>query len=63
MKITYDKQSDVLYIGFRETTVTTKELGGGLAVDYAQDGRVAGIEILDASKSVELNRLVVDFLP
>ena len=48
MKVTYNKQTDVLYISFQETTVTTKELEDGLAVDYAQDGTVAGIELLDA---------------
>ncbi len=48
MRITYNKQTDVLYISFQETTVTTKELEEGLAVDYAQDGTVAGIELLDA---------------
>jgi uncharacterized protein YuzE len=48
MKVTYDKQTDVLYISFQETTVTTKELEDGLAVDYAEDGTVAGIEMLNA---------------
>jgi uncharacterized protein YuzE len=52
MKITYDKEADVLYISFRETTVTTKELEEGLAVDYAQDGTVAGIEMLDAKDHI-----------
>ena len=50
MKITYDKRADVLYVGFRETTVTTKEFEDGLAIDYAQDGTLAGIEFLDASE-------------
>lgn len=52
MKITYNKQTDVLYIGFQETTVTTKEFEDGLAVDYAQDGTVAGIELLDAQDHI-----------
>lgn len=52
MKITYDKEADVLYISFQETTVTTKELEDGLAVDYAQDGTVAGIEMLDAKNHI-----------
>ncbi len=50
MRITYDSEVDVLYIRFRETTVTTKHLGEGLAADYDSDGRLAGIEILDAVK-------------
>ncbi len=52
MKISYNKQTDVLYISFQETTVTTKELEDGLAVDYAQDGTVAGIEMLDAKDHI-----------
>ncbi len=52
MKITYDSEIDALYIRFRETTVTTKHLAEGLAADYDADGKLAGIEILDASKRV-----------
>ena len=50
MRITYDREVDALYIRFKETTVTTKHLAGGSAVDYDADGHLAGIEILDATK-------------
>lgn len=50
MRITYDSEVDALYIRFIETTVTTQHLAEGIAVDYAEDGRIAGIEILDARK-------------
>ena len=50
MKITYDPEVDVLYIRFAETTVTTKHLAEGIAADYDQEGRLAGIEILDAKR-------------
>jgi YD repeat-containing protein len=50
MKITYDREVDALYIRFKETTVTTKHLAEGTAADYDADGRLAGIEILDAIK-------------
>jgi uncharacterized protein YuzE len=50
VKITYDAEVDALYIRFREATVTTKHIGEGLAADYDADGRLAGIEILDAAK-------------
>ncbi len=50
MKITYDAEVDALYIRFLETTVTTEHVAEGIAVDYAADGRIAGIEILDARK-------------
>jgi uncharacterized protein YuzE len=48
MKISYDAEVDALSITFRDTTVTTKELGEGIAVDYDEDGKLAGIEVIDA---------------
>lgn len=50
MRITYDAEVDALYIRFRETTVTTKHLAEGISADYDADGKLAGMEILDASK-------------
>ncbi len=50
MRITYDPEVDALYIRFIETTVTTEHVAEGIAVDYAADRRIAGIEILDARK-------------
>lgn len=50
MRITYDSEVDALYIRFLETTVTTKHVAEGIAVDYDSEGRIAGIELLDAVK-------------
>jgi len=50
MTITYDQNVDALYIRFKEVTVTTKHLGEGIAADFDADGRLAGVEILDAVK-------------
>lgn len=50
MKIVYDAEGDALSITFRETTVTTKQLDDGIAADHDADGKLAGIEILDASR-------------
>ena len=50
MKIAYDPEVDALSITFRETTVTTRHLGEGIAADYDADGKLAGIEVLDASR-------------
>jgi uncharacterized protein YuzE len=52
MRITYDRDVDALYFRFRDATVTTKHLGGGIAADYDSDGRLAGIEILDATRQL-----------
>ena len=48
MRITYDPKVDALYIRFKETEVTTKNLADGIAADYDKDGKLAGLEILDA---------------
>ena len=50
MKITYDSEVDALYIRFLETTVTTHHVAEGVAVDYDSEGKIVGIEILDAAK-------------
>jgi len=50
MRITYDPEVDAIYIRFKETTVTTKHLAEGIAVDYDSKNKIAGIEILDAVK-------------
>ena len=48
MKISYDSEVDALRIVFREATVTTEHLAEGIAADYDSEGRLAGLEILDA---------------
>jgi uncharacterized protein YuzE len=50
MKISYDAEVDALSITFREITVTTKHLAEGIAADYDSEGRLTGLEILDAQK-------------
>jgi len=50
MRITYDPEVDALYIMFKETKVTTKQIGEGIAANYDAEGKLAGIEILDAVK-------------
>jgi uncharacterized protein YuzE len=48
MKIRYDSAADALSIIFRETTVTTRHLAEGIAAEYDAEGRLAGLEVLDA---------------
>jgi uncharacterized protein YuzE len=50
MRITYDSEIDALYIRFIEATVSSKHVAEGITVDYDAEGRIAGIEILDAVK-------------
>jgi uncharacterized protein YuzE len=66
MRVSYDSEVDTLYIRFIETTVTTKHVADGVAVDYAADGRIAGIEVLDARKQFGdeqiLRRVIIEDL-
>ncbi len=50
MKVRYDREADVLYIEFKDTTVTTERIDQDIAFDYDEKGEIAGIEILSASK-------------
>ncbi|HXK69766.1 MAG TPA: DUF2283 domain-containing protein [Caldisericia bacterium] len=50
MRITYDSEVDALYIRFIDTTVTTQHITEGIAVDYDANGKIAGIEVLNAIK-------------
>lgn len=52
MRITYDSEVDALSVRFRETTVTTTEIAPGIVAEYDADGRLAGLEILDAGSLV-----------
>ncbi len=52
MKISYDPKVDAAYIRLKSGTfqVTTQRLTEDVAVNYAPDGSVVGIEVLDASR-------------
>lgn len=51
MRFHYDKKEDVLYIRFNENPYCkSEEIQGGIIFDYDKNGKIIGIEILDASK-------------
>ena len=53
MKSEYDSTVDALYIRLVEARVIeSEELRPGFIVDYDAEGRIVGVEILDASKRV-----------
>jgi uncharacterized protein YuzE len=56
MKVLYDKQVDALYIQFRQITdgsAITNDLSDSVSINYDCEGKIAGIEILDASKFID----------
>lgn len=50
MRITHDLEVDALYIRFKEGRVTTEHVAEGIGLDYDAAGKLAGIEILDATQ-------------
>jgi uncharacterized protein YuzE len=59
MKLTYDPEVDALYISFNKgpTEVTTVRLSEDVAIDLGPKEEVVGIEVLDASEHLNLERL------
>lgn len=68
MRITYDKETDALYIYLieEEQQCKTVRLTDEIALDFAKGERLIGIEILDAKDVLgkgELPKVVVENLP
>lgn len=60
MQITYNSKSDLLYIRLdeRKQTVVNRRLDDDVVLDIGRNERIVGIEILDASKHLDLKRLL-----
>ena len=59
MKVTYDPEVDVLRIVLSDSRIAeSDEEKPGVVLDYGEDGRVVGIEILEASQRVDNPRAV-----
>ena len=53
MKVKYDKEMDVLYIRLTDMAIKESDQDKpGIILDYAEDGSIVAIEILDASKKL-----------
>ncbi len=69
MKILYDPTVDALYLKLRELepgTAETRKLTDDILADYGPDGKLAGLEILDASQVLsegELHSMVHEVYP
>ena len=68
MKISFDEKADALYIQFQEFTGEVKEtikVRDGFLVDIGQDGKIFGIEILDATSKClpkeSIGKFSIDF--
>lgn len=60
MKLAYYAETDSLYIDLSErASVESREISEGVVLDYDADGRLVGIDIDNASRKVQLQRLVL----
>lgn len=61
MKVDYDKQVDILSVVFSDAPVEeSDEVRPGVILDFDAEGRVVGMEILDASRRMD-NPAMVEF--
>ncbi len=59
MKITYDIKVDTLYIALGgKTPKGAIEISEGVNLDTTADSRIVGIEILDASKKIDIKTIL-----
>lgn len=60
MNILYNDKTDLLYIRLddRKQEVINRRVSENVVLDIDDNGRIVGIEILDASKHVNLERLL-----
>ncbi|MGH2567712.1 MAG: DUF2283 domain-containing protein [Bacteroidota bacterium] len=60
MEITYHIKTDLLYIRLdnREPQVLNRQLAEGIVLDVGEGDTIVGIEILDASKHLNLESLL-----
>lgn len=60
MQVLYDDKSDLLYIRFDDRTqeIINKRVSEDVVLDLGEGDKIIGIEIMDASKHVPLEKLL-----
>jgi len=54
MRMRVDHAADAVYLNLTDRPIKdSEEVADGIVVDYDEEGRIVGIEILDASKRIE----------
>ena len=64
MKLNYHAETDSLYIDLSEKpSVESREVSEGVVLDYDASGNLVGIDIDNASKKVDLQKLILSRIP
>ena len=60
MKILYNDKTDLLYIRLddKKQEIINRRVSEDIVLDIGEDDKIVGIEILDASKNVSLEKLM-----
>ena len=60
MQVLYNSKTDLLYLRLddRKQKLVNKRVSDDIVLDMCEDDRIVGIEILDASRNVSLDRLL-----
>lgn len=60
MQILYNTRTDLLYIRLddRKQAVINRRLAEGVVLDIGEEDRIVGVEILDASRHLDLEQLL-----
>ena len=64
MRMSYYPDTDSLYIDLAsKMSVESKEVSEGVVLDYDADGSLVGIDIDQASRKLDLKKLILSKLP
>ena len=64
MKLKYYPETDSLYIDLSShPSVDTKEISEGVMLDYDEKGNLAGIDIDNASRKIDLHEISLSSMP
>ena len=64
MKLNYYPETDSLYIDLsNRASVDSREISTGVVIDYDSEGNIAGIDIDNASKKLEMSELIISQMP
>ena len=60
MQVLYNSKTDLLYLRLddRKQKLVNKRVSDDIVLDMGEDDRIVGIEILEASRNVSLDRLL-----
>ena len=64
MKLSYDKETDSLYIHLSNTpSVDSDEVADGVALDFDSNGVLVGIDVQHASQKTDIESVSLSHLP